>query len=135
MQNTKALGKICITRKSWPFSYYYTNFPLGFCIFSINLSYLDCLVINFSLHIIKLQSIIYFHIYIYVYVVRWVKCHLKKITFDISVYYIYLPKLHENILKYYWLNLFEGITIDFFMLFRWLWNPLKFFLQSPYLNC
>ena len=36
--------------------------------FSINLSFhLDCLVINFSLHIVGLQSIIYFHI-VYVYI-------------------------------------------------------------------
>ena len=32
---------------------------------------------------------------------------------DISLYRIYLPKLHENILKYYRLNLFKEIAIGF----------------------
>ena len=32
---------------------------------------------------------------------------------DISLYLIYLPKLHENILKYYRLNLFKESIIDF----------------------
>ena len=30
---------------------------------------------------------------------------------DISLYQIYLPKLHENILKFYRLNLFKEIVI------------------------
>ena len=34
----------------------------------------------------------------------------KKKDTDISVYQIYLPKLHENILKYYKLKLFREIT-------------------------
>ena len=32
---------------------------------------------------------------------------------NISLYPIYLPKLHENILKYYRFNLFKEIAIDF----------------------
>ena len=32
---------------------------------------------------------------------------------DISLYPIYLPKLHENILKYNRLNLFKEINIGF----------------------
>ena len=30
---------------------------------------------------------------------------------DILLYWIYLPKLHENILKYYRLNLFKEIVL------------------------
>ena len=38
--------------------------------FSINLSFhLDYLVINFSLHIVGVQSIIYYYIYIYIYMI------------------------------------------------------------------
>ena len=47
--------------------------------FSINLSFhLDCLLINFSLHIVGLQSIIYFHIYNKKFVLndqQWLICH------------------------------------------------------------
>ena len=32
---------------------------------------------------------------------------------DISLYQIYLPNLQENILKYYWFNLFKEIFISF----------------------
>ena len=32
---------------------------------------------------------------------------------DISLYQIYLPKWHENIMKYYRLNSFKEITIGF----------------------
>ena len=32
---------------------------------------------------------------------------------DTSLYQVYLPKLHENILKYYRLNLFKEITMGF----------------------
>ena len=32
---------------------------------------------------------------------------------DTSFHLNYLPKLHLNILKYYWLNLFKEIALDF----------------------
>ena len=32
---------------------------------------------------------------------------------DILIYQLYLPKLHENIVKYYKLNLFREIPIGF----------------------
>ena len=41
------------------------------------------------------------------------KFHKNVINIDISLYQIYLPKLHENILKYFRLNLFREITISF----------------------
>ena len=48
----------------------------------------------------------------------------------ISIYvYIYLPKLHENILKYYTLNQFKEIVIDFNHEMSG-----KAFRRSPYLD-
>ena len=41
------------------------------------------------------------------------KLHKNENNTDISFYQIYLLGLHENILKYYRLNLFKGITIVF----------------------
>ena len=41
------------------------------------------------------------------------KFHKNENNIDISLYQIYLPKLHENILKYLRLNLFKEITIGF----------------------
>ena len=41
------------------------------------------------------------------------KLHKNKNNTDILIYLIYLPKIHENILKYYKSNLFKGITIVF----------------------
>ena len=38
-------------------------------------------------------------------------CRKEKNT-DISLYQIYLSKLHESILKYYRLNLFQEIAIN-----------------------
>ena len=40
---------------------------------------------------------------------------MKK-NIDISFYQVHLQKLHENILKYYRLNLFKEMTIDDFSL-------------------
>ena len=42
---------------------------------------------------------------------------------------MYLPKLHENILKYYRLNLFKEIRLASTMVARWLWNLLQAFLM------
>ena len=39
------------------------------------------------------------------------KLHKNENDFDISLYQIYLPKLHENILKNYSFNGFKEITI------------------------
>ena len=41
------------------------------------------------------------------------KLHKNGNNYDISLYQIYLPKLYENILKYYRLNLFKEIPIGF----------------------
>ena len=41
------------------------------------------------------------------------KLYKNEKNTDISFYQIYLPKLHKNIFKYYRLNLFKEITIDF----------------------
>ena len=41
------------------------------------------------------------------------KLRKNKNYTDISHYQIYLPTLHENVLKYNWLNLFKEIAIDF----------------------
>ena len=38
---------------------------------------------------------------------------------NILLYQIYLPKLHENILKYYRLDLFKVITIGFLYLYMY----------------
>ena len=69
--------------------------------FSINLSvYLDYLVSNFSLHIVGLHSIIYFHIYIYIYrkainkfdkmnIYRGKKKTPRKHPMEILCFYIY----------------------------------------------
>ena len=46
---------------------------------------------------------------------------------DISFYQIYLPKLHENILKYYWINLFKKLTLASTSTSRQLPNLLKAF--------
>ncbi len=54
--------------------------------------------------------------YINTYRLSWVSYRLnytKIKIIDISLYQIYLPKLHENILKYYRLNLFKEIAIIF----------------------
>ena len=41
------------------------------------------------------------------------KLRKKENNTDIALYPIYLPKLHENILKYYRCNLFKEISIGF----------------------
>ena len=41
------------------------------------------------------------------------KLHKNENTTDITLYQIYLIKLHENILKYYRFNLFKQIAIGF----------------------
>ena len=41
------------------------------------------------------------------------KSHKKENKTDILLYQIYLPKLHENIWKYYRLNLFKDIVTTF----------------------
>ncbi len=51
--------------------------------FSINLSFdLDYLVINFSLQTVRLQSVIFFHIYIYIYIYNVVS--LARISLTLS---------------------------------------------------
>ena len=41
------------------------------------------------------------------------KLRKKEHNTDTSIYQIYLPKLHESIMKYYRFNLFKEIAIGF----------------------
>ena len=65
-----------------------------------------------------LPHTLYIYIYIYTHTqgLRWInRLHYAKMKINtvILLYKIYLQKLHENILKYYWLNLFIEITNGF----------------------
>ena len=46
------------------------------------------------------------------------KLHKREHSTDILLYHIYLPKLQENILKYYQLDLFKEITIGWILGFQ-----------------
>ena len=52
------------------------------------------------------------------------KLYKNKNNTDISLYEMYKPKLHDNILKYYRLNLFKEIAIVFN-------HSLQVTLESP----
>ena len=41
------------------------------------------------------------------------KFHKNENNTEASLYKLYLPKLHENILKYYWSKLFKEIATGF----------------------
>ena len=62
---------------------------------------------------------------------KWRKNQNKSV----SLYQIYLPKLHENILKYYKLDLLKEITIGFnYILQTTLESPAWLLFPFPYLN-
>ena len=46
-----------------------------------------------------------------IYIELWSKIHKNENDTHIPLYQIYLPKLHENKLKHYRLNLFKEIAI------------------------